>query len=225
MNGLKKLKSYIPFRPTLDHARRRRLILPQNDLPVPINHRVRLHKYLAGHLPADDLSADRSGEELVHMRHLLVQRRAGLHICRALVDVQLQEVLLDGLAADSRDLVAVDGDGETVRRGGAVRDGEGDEVLAGIKEALQDGEARLHVRLSPLPAGRVPELKGGQAGPGHGEVRDEEDVEGFLTSVFEQREDGRFAAERHGDRLGAAFFVAGGDGAEDGTPRLGWQVP
>jgi hypothetical protein len=42
------------------------------------------------------------------------------------------------------------------------------EIVLGLKEALEDGEASLAMSLAPLLALRIPHLKGSKSSSGHG---------------------------------------------------------
>ena len=129
----------------------------------------------------------------------------------------------------AEDLAPVEVDGQVGEVGAAVLEAaKGTPV--GLEEGLEDGVARLHVDLAPLPALGVPELERDDARARHGQVAGVEHVAGFAVHVglavaeaedFEERE---VAREGHGDALGAAFFVGRGRGTEDGAVGFGRLV-
>ena len=107
---------------------------------------------------------------------------------------------------------------------------ESAEGVAGVEERSEDRVARLHVDLAPFRALGVPELQRHDARSRHGEVAGVEDVAGFAGHVglavaeAEDVEEREVAREGHGDAFGAAFFVGGSGGAEDGAVCFGGVV-
>lgn len=93
--------------------------------------------------------------------------------------MEFLEVGLDGCAAGGEDLGAVELDGEVGEVGrGIVKLAE---VIAGVEEAAEDGEAGLGVGLAPFLRFGVPRFDGTDACAGHGEVCNIEDVSSFTV--------------------------------------------
>src|SRR5271156_1619456 len=207
--------SNVPFRVTSHHTLQRRLILLQQDLAIILQNRIRLDKDLSGRLLVKNHWACLPTPPLINVSNFIVQFCACLHVCSALIHVQLLQQLLYSRSTVAQNLRSVKIDLQVRQIFLVCLDLH--ELISSLHEGFQDRISSLHVYLSPFTALGIPVLECCYTCSCHLQVCHIEHISSLITHVLlasaeaEKLQDLKLAAQDHSDALSTAFFVRRGD--------------